>query len=280
MKMIKEVETPVLAGDMLYYEVHRHSEDKPWMVFVHGAGGSIKTWQKQVSFFKDKFNLLVVDLRDHGESKDVFEGEKRFGFDSISDDVIRVMDELEIHEAHFIGVSMGSIIIRYIEKHQPTRVSSVVLAGGIFKMSKKIKLLTTVAKSLTRILPFQALYRLFALVLLPRNNHAASRRVFIREAQKLQAKEARKWLGLIGKLNTTLAEMFNEKIHAPCLVVMGGQDHVFLQPAKEYVARYGEVFLEIIDRCGHVCNIESPKEFNNRCLNFINLMEQRTLKHT
>src|SRR5690606_35508177 len=110
--------------------------------------------------------------------------------------------------------------------------------------------------------------------------HAASRRVFIREAQILQSKEARKWPGLSGKLSTTLAEMFNEKIHATCLVVMGGQDHVFLQPAKEYVARYGEVFLEIIDRCGHVCNLESPKEFNIRCLNFINLLEQRTLQHT
>src|SRR5690554_403402 len=280
MKMINEVETPVLAGHLLYYEVYKLSADKPWMVFVHGAGGSIKTWQKQVSFFKEKFNLLVVDLRDHGESKDVAVSEKRFGFDSISDDVIRVMDELEIAEAHFVGVSMGSIIIRYIEKHQPHRVSSVVLAGGIFKMSRKIKILTAVAKSLTRLLPFQTLYRLFALVLLPRNNHAASRRVFIREAQKLQAKEARKWLGLIGKLNTTLAEMFNERIHAPCLIVMGGQDHVFLQPAKDYVARYNEVFLEIIDRCGHVCNIESPKEFNIRCLDFINSMEQRTLKHT
>lgn len=278
--MINEVESPVLAGHLLYYEVYQLSADKPWMVFVHGAGGSIRTWQKQVSFFKDKFNLLVVDLRDHGESKDVPNGEKGFGFDTISDDVIQVMDRLEIQEAHFIGVSMGSIIIRHIEQLQPARVSSVVLAGGIFKMSKKIKLLAFIAKSLTRILPFQTLYRMFALVLLPRNNHAASRRVFIREAQKLQAKEARKWLGLIGKLNTTLAQMFNEKIHAPCLVVMGGQDHVFLQPAKDYVARYSEVFLEIIDRCGHVCNIESPKEFNMRCLDFINLMEQRTLKHT
>ena len=278
--MIKEVEAPAGVCDLLYYEVYRLNADKPWMVFVHGAGGSIKTWQKQVSFFKDKFNLLVVDLRDHGESKDVAVSEKRFGFDSISDDVIRVMDELEIAEAHFVGVSMGSIIIRYIEKHQPHRVSSVVLAGGIFKMSRKIKILTAVAKSLTRLLPFQTLYRLFALVLLPRNNHAASRRVFIREAQKLQTKEVRKWLGLIGKLNTTLAEMFNERIHAPCLIVMGGQDHVFLKQAKEYVARYGGVFLEIIDRCGHVCNIESPKEFNIRCLKFINLMEQRTIQVT
>src|SRR5690554_888886 len=152
--MIKEVEAPAGVCDLLYYEVYRLNADKPWMVFVHGAGGSVKTWQKQVVFFKDKFNLLLVDLRDHGESKDMAEGIHGFGFDTISDDIINVMDELQIIEAHFIGVSMGSIIIRHIEKVQPGRVSSVVLAGGIFKMSKKIKVLTTVATMLTRILPF------------------------------------------------------------------------------------------------------------------------------
>lgn len=263
-----------ILHELLHYDVYRLSPEKPWMVFVHGAGGSIKTWQKQVVFFKDKFNLLLVDLRDHGQSKDIAEGIHGFGFDTVSNDVIHVMDELQIAEAHFIGVSMGSIIIRHIEKQQPHRVASVVLAGGIFKMSKKIKVLTTIARALTRILPFQTLYQLFALVLLPRNNHAASRRVFIREAQKLKNKEARKWLGLIGKLNKTLSEMFKEKIHAPCLVVMGAQDHVFLEPAKEYVAKYGEVILEVIERCGHVCNIERAGEFNNRCLNFIKLLEQ------
>ena len=175
---------------------------------------------------------------------------------------------------------MGSIIIRHIEKVEPTRVASVVLAGGIFKMSKKIKVLTSVASTLTRILPFQTLYQLFAFVLLPRNNHAASRRIFIREAQNLKNKEARKWFGLIGKLNRTLAEMFKERIHAPCLVVMGAQDHVFLEPAKEYVEKYGEVFLEIIERCGHVCNIERAADVNNRWLDFRNILEKCPSKNT
>lgn len=261
--------------DYLHYERYEVEGDKPWMVFVHGAGGSTKTWQKQVNFFKNKFNLLVVDLRDHGESKNVNSAKGNFDFESISKDVILLLDELHISEAHFIGVSMGSIIIRHIERLEPHRVLSVVLAGGIFKMSRKIKFLSLAASGLSRILPFDVLYRLFALVLLPRNNHAASRRVFIREAQKLHAREARKWLGLVSKLNATLSEMFNEKIQAPCLVVMGAQDHVFLQPAREYVARYCEVVLEVIEKCGHVCNIESPGEFNKRCLAFINLLESK-----
>lgn len=267
----------MIQRDILHYELHRVEFKAPWMVFVHGAGGSVRTWTKQVNFFKGKFNLLLVDLRDHGNSKNVKEGSS-FDFQGIAQEVIDVMDSLSIKRAHFLGVSMGSIIIRHIEQNSPDRVQSVILAGGIFKMSTKINTLSFLARTLTRILPFNTLYQLFALVLLPRNNHAASRKVFIREAQKLQRHEARKWLKLVKKLNTTLHELFTKKMNAPCLVVMGAQDHVFLEPAKQYVEKYGEVFLEVIDKCGHVCNIERAAEFNQHCWEFINELERKQLK--
>lgn len=264
--------------EVLHYELYPAEHKAPWMVFVHGAGGSTRTWQKQVAFFKGKFNLLLVDLRDHGESKDIADTHAGFDFDTIAVDVLHVMDSLSIKEAHFVGVSMGSIIIRHLERMAPSRVSSVVLAGGIFKMSKKINVLVVFARMLSNVLPFQVLYQLFALVLLPRNNHSSSRRVFIREAQKLRQKEVKKWLGLIKKLNRTLKQMFKERIQAPCLVVMGAQDHVFLDPARQYVEKYSNVMLEIIDKCGHVCNIENPNEFNQRCLQFILRLEQDAIK--
>ena len=99
----------------------------------------------------------------------------------------------------------------------------------------------------------------------------------MREAQKLKNHEAKKWLTLIKKLNRTLKELFSKRIQAPCLIVMGEEDHVFLKPAKEYVDKYSGVILETIERCGHVCNIERAAEFNQRCFSFISKLEKRAI---
>ena len=46
-------------------------DEKKWLVFIHGAGGSIATWNRQIDSLAPHFNLLLVDLRDHGQSKEI-----------------------------------------------------------------------------------------------------------------------------------------------------------------------------------------------------------------
>ena len=52
---------------MLNYQIQDRQSDK-WLVFVHGIGGSTKTWKRQINEFKD-YNLLLLDLPGHGESQ-------------------------------------------------------------------------------------------------------------------------------------------------------------------------------------------------------------------
>ena len=55
---------------MLHYETHILSPQHDWVVFLHGLGGNSNIWYKQVKEFKKHFNLLFIDLRDHGGSAD------------------------------------------------------------------------------------------------------------------------------------------------------------------------------------------------------------------
>ena len=109
---------------MLYHKTYIIGDDKDWVVFIHGAGGSSSIWFQQIKAFRENFNLLLVDLRGHGKSKDFFEQyyNNEYTFESVSHDVLQVLDHLEIEKAHFVGVSLGTIIIRQIAEMAPNRV--------------------------------------------------------------------------------------------------------------------------------------------------------------
>ncbi|MBQ1222113.1 MAG: alpha/beta fold hydrolase, partial [Alistipes sp.] len=53
---------------MLHYKTIEHSPESPWIVMIHGAGGSSAVWYRQISDFRRHFNLLLVDLVGHGGS--------------------------------------------------------------------------------------------------------------------------------------------------------------------------------------------------------------------
>ena len=67
---------------MLNYYSYPHTTSKEWVTFVHGAGGSSSIWFKQVRDFKKHFNVLILDLRGHGDSqptlKDTFNSKYTF----------------------------------------------------------------------------------------------------------------------------------------------------------------------------------------------------------
>ena len=56
---------------MLNYTSLINSESHPWVTFIHGAGGSSTIWYKQLRDFKKHFNVLLIDLRGHGRSKNI-----------------------------------------------------------------------------------------------------------------------------------------------------------------------------------------------------------------
>ena len=148
---------------VLNHVIHCHASSKEWAVFVHGAGGNISTWKRQVDDFKKKMNLLFVDLRGHGDNKSMFfDGD--YSFDLVTQDVINLLDQLKIRKANFVGLSMGTIIIRVIEKKRTDLVNSMILCGAILKLNKRLGFLIRVGKLIRYLLPYSLLYKLFALI--------------------------------------------------------------------------------------------------------------------
>lgn len=259
----------------MYYNTYKHPTSKKWVTFVHGAGGSSTIWYKQVREFKKHFNVLLLDLRGHGRSKPTLGSffKNDYTFDEITHDIIEVLEYLNIKKSHFVGISLGSILIRNLAENRKEMVESMVLGGAILKMNFKSQFLMQLGNIFKSILPYMILYKLFAFVIMPRKNHKKSRLLFVNEAKKLCQKEFLKWYKLTAEINPLLRFFRAKDIQLPTLYIMGEQDHLFLPSIQHLVNKHITASLFVIKKCGHVVNVEQPNVFNTKSINFINTLD-------
>ena len=256
-------------GSMLYFETHERSIIDEWVLLIHGAGGSTRTWKKQIEQLGAHYNLLIIDLPGHGKNARNSDQFPNYSFLFMADKIWEVIDHLKIRKIHIIGVSLGTVICLQMRHLQPDRILSVIMPGAIVKLNNKLKVLASLSLALAKIIGYRNFYKLSARLMLPRKNHKRSRDVFINESKALSVNEFKKWTALYYDLNKTLLEFFAAKSPIPHLLIMGSQDHLFLQPARDYAIHHTNAKLKVIPDCGHVVSIESAQKFNNICLKFL-----------
>ena len=241
------------------------------MTFVHGAGGSSSIWYKQIRDFKAEFNVLILDLRGHGNSKprlkDTFNS--KYTFDSITNDILEVINHLKIEMSHFVGISLGTILIRNLAEKHPKRVQSMIMGGAIMKLNVRSQILIKLGVIFKSVVPYMLLYRFFAFIIMPKKNHKKSRSLFVNEAKKLYQKEFIRWFKLTSEINPLLRFFRAKDIQIPTLYVMGAEDHLFLPSIKDIVKSHSSSILYVVEKCGHVVNVEQPLLFNKTSLDFL-----------
>jgi pimeloyl-ACP methyl ester carboxylesterase len=254
---------------MLYHKTYEIGSEADWVVFVHGAGGSSAIWYKQVREFRKAFNVLLIDLRGHGESSRLPVQQFRYTFDDVSRDIIEVLDYLQIRRAHFVGISLGSLIIRSLAEIDPDRVGTVVLGGAVTRLNLRSRILVAIGNLFKHIVPYIWLYRFFAWIIMPRRRHRESRALFIREAGKLCQKEFLRWFRLTRRVVPLLRNYEEREIDAPTLYLMGQEDYMFLPAVQQLIEHHRRSILKIIEGAGHVCNVERPHIFNRHAISFM-----------
>ncbi len=256
---------------MLHYTKYQHKTSKEWVTFVHGAGGSSTIWYKQLRDFKQHFNILLLDLRGHGNSKpnlkDAFSD--KYTFDSITEDIVKVINHEKIEKSHFVGISLGTILIRNLAENYPDRVASMVMGGAIMKLNFRSQVLMRLGVIFKSIVPYLWLYKFFAFVIMPNKNHRESRLLFVREAKKLYQKEFIRWFKLTSEINPLLRFFRTVDIKIPTLYVMGAEDYLFLPTIQKIVKSHRVSELFVVENCGHVVNVEQPLVFNDKVIGYL-----------
>src|SRR5690625_6712232 len=95
-----------LNGVSLYYEDKGAGIGIP-LLFLHGLTSSMIEFKKDISYFKEKYRVITLDFRGHGQST-------KPSIYTINDHITivhRILDYLDIEKENFIGSSMYNTII-------------------------------------------------------------------------------------------------------------------------------------------------------------------------
>ena len=124
--------TTGISASGTFYVLNQKEQSIP-IVFIHGVGLTYEIWQPQLDFFKN-YSTLAYDILGHGKSS---LDKQDISFDDFSDQLIKLIDELNFNKIHLIGFSIGSLIARNFATKFNDKLQSLVLLGSIYKRSEQ-----------------------------------------------------------------------------------------------------------------------------------------------
>jgi pimeloyl-ACP methyl ester carboxylesterase len=100
------------------------------VVLIHGWPLSAQAWEPQVSVLQAAgYRVVAYDRRGFGRSD---KPETGYSYDTLADDLQRVMDQCGLQDATLVGFSMGGgEVARYTARFGESRLHSVVFAAAV-----------------------------------------------------------------------------------------------------------------------------------------------------
>jgi non-heme chloroperoxidase len=100
------------------------------VVLIHGWPLSAQAWVAQVSTLREAgYRVVAYDRRGFGRSEKPKSG---YSYDTLADDLERVMEQCKLQDVTLVGFSMGGgEVARYLARHGESRLHSVVFAAAV-----------------------------------------------------------------------------------------------------------------------------------------------------
>src|SRR5687767_9372372 len=102
---------------------YKISGSGPPIIFLHGLFGMLDNWRTIARALEIRYQCILVDLRNHGRSPRSDE----MNYNVMSDDVLKLMDDLKLESAIILGHSMGGKVAMELALKFPERISKLIV---------------------------------------------------------------------------------------------------------------------------------------------------------
>lgn len=123
-----------LEGSPVVYYISKcatDEEDKDteaeWILFIHAAFADHRMFREQIEFFRDRYNILTLDIIGHGKSTDTKKGDS---IDKMSGWIHDILQAEKIAKVHIVGISLGAILAQDFANRYPEALHSLACFGG------------------------------------------------------------------------------------------------------------------------------------------------------
>ena len=254
------------TGINMYYE--RYGSGDP-LVLIMGTGFDHSGWDNQIKDYSKYFECIVFDNRGVGKTEG---SDSEFSVSLMAEDVLSLVDKLGFKKAHFSGVSLGSCVAQEIVIKRPDIAYSLQLHGTWASTEGYAERKFKAQINLLKKLDMREFYEINVLWFLTpnfmRNNPSLVEKMIESSVKKNHSKNF-----LIAQYMADLKHNSVNRlsqISVPTLITVGSFD---LATPVEYALHVkneiSESEMVIWQNGGHLHNIENPKEFNMKTLEFM-----------
>ncbi|MGO4893445.1 alpha/beta fold hydrolase [Flavobacterium sp. W21_SRS_FM6] len=113
----------IIVLSKIHYQTYLCEKERPWVLLIHGLFGSLDNLSALRRGLNENYNILSVDLPDHGKSTRT----NKFSFDLYATLIIELLAELTIQKVNIIGHSLGGKVSMNIALKRPELVQRLVI---------------------------------------------------------------------------------------------------------------------------------------------------------
>lgn len=234
-----------------YYEINgikmyceTYGEGQP-LLLIHGNGGSIVDFSKQIPYFSKHYKVIVADSRAQGKSVDKGEA---LTYEIMADDYAALLEKMKIDSAFVIGWSDGGINGLLLSMRHPEKVKKLMVTGANLRPDST-DVQTDIFKRVS-------------------SNYAKFKEILAAKKDKTDLDY------LVFKLKRLLSEQPNidpkalQNIKVPVLVVGGDYDVIKPEHTMEIFRNIPKANLWILPDSGHSTLVVYSAEFNAKADHF------------
>lgn len=239
------------------------------IIMIHGMTFDHNMWNPQIKVLKKDYRVIVYDMRGHGLSN---VGDGQYTYKMFANDLKDLMDHLNIERAILCGLSMGGAVALRTYEMYPNRIMALVLSDTRSEADSnetkewRENSIESIKKS--GLIPFTDgfLADTFAIESFETNSEAVK---LIRNTVLSNEPLAVCGVLLAQAARTDMTHVL-QKIKVPTLIMIGEKDKFTpLSSSQMMNDNIPGSELKIIDKAGHISNLENTLEFNRYLTAFL-----------